>query len=125
MADPSRNTPTSVGVKAALVGAVTAILCAPFAAAIIATVYRFPVPFGEYAHGINEAVTAALASVFYLVLGGAVVLGVLGAAAGLLAVRIAMPDTARVFRLTFAACGSLALIAAFALALLEFAIGPW
>ncbi|MGH8881332.1 MAG: hypothetical protein ACRD0P_28955, partial [Stackebrandtia sp.] len=64
----TRPTGTSVWL-AAVWGAVLAVVTTPIAAAIVASVYRFPIPFGEYARGIGEATNAAFASVFYLVLG--------------------------------------------------------
>ncbi|WP_102142202.1 hypothetical protein [Mycobacterium hubeiense] len=99
-----------------LIGAAAAILWAPIAAALIAVIYRFPVPFGGYASGLDGALTAALASVFYLVLGGVVVLGALGAVAGALLTRR---------WLTVLAGFAIAVVAALSLALLEYVIGPW
>ena len=45
-----------------LAGAVSAVAAAPLAAAVVATLYRFPVPFGGYARGWSDAPAAALAS---------------------------------------------------------------
>ncbi|MGV0741442.1 hypothetical protein [Mycolicibacterium sp. XJ870] len=103
-----------------MVGAVAAVGWAPLAAAIVAAVYRFPVPFGEYASGLGGMPTAALASVFYLALGGFLVLGALGAVAGAL-----LAGTASATRLTVAASIVIALLGALTLALLEYVIGPW
>ncbi|WP_067519923.1 hypothetical protein [Nocardia uniformis] len=111
--------------KATLGGAVAANLAAPLAAALVAAVYRFPVPLSGYTSGLSGTVIAAFASLFYLLLGGVVVLGTLGALAGLLAVRIAAPDARRVARLTIAMAAGIALIGAIALATLELFIGAW
>ncbi|PPJ21079.1 hypothetical protein C5E44_05655 [Nocardia nova] len=106
-------------------GALVAVLTAPLAAAVVASVYRFPIPFGEYAEGLREAVNAALAAVFYLVMGGGMLLAVLGGAAGLMIVRAHGRRLGRSLALTFAAGFGLAVLGAFALALLEHVIGPW
>ena len=105
-----------------MLGAAAAIGWVPVAAAAVAIVYRFPIPFGEYAHGIESAATAALASVFYLVLGGALVVGVLGAAAG---ATLAKLVSRREGALTVLAGFVIALLGELSLALLEYVIGPW
>lgn len=117
--------PTSLSGRAALTGAAAANLAAPFAAAIIASVYRFPIPLVGYSYGISGALSAAFASLFYLFLGGAVVLGVLGAASGLVATHIAAPDSGRVLYLTLTFAAACALLCATALATLELFIGAW
>lgn len=106
-------------------GALAAVLTAPVAAAMVASVYRFPIPFGVYAEGLREAVNAALAAVFYLVMGGGLLLAVLGGAAGLMIVRAHGVRLGRALALTTAAAFGLAVVGAFALALLEHVIGPW
>lgn len=116
-------TGTSVWLAAAW-GAVVAVVTAPLAAAIVASVYRFPIPFGEYARGIDEATNAAFASVFYLVLGGALLLGAGGAVAGALLAR-GHRLRRRVLALTAAASFGMALVAALILATLEEFVGTW
>ncbi|PXX71366.1 hypothetical protein DFR70_101788 [Nocardia tenerifensis] len=111
--------------KAALVAAGAAIALAPPAAALVAVIYRFPVPLSGYVSGFAGAGTAAVASLFYLVLGGAPLLGILAGAAGFAAARSAKGDTRRLWRRTFAAAACVALLSAVALAVLEFFIGPW
>jgi hypothetical protein len=106
-------------------GALAAVLTAPVAAAMVASVYRFPIPFGEYAAGLHEAVNAALAAVFYLVTGGGMLLAVLGGAAGLMIVRAHGRRLGRALALTTAAGFGLAVVGAFALALLEHVLAPW
>ncbi|MFI5779362.1 hypothetical protein [Nocardia sp. NPDC051570] len=110
---------------AAAWGALAAVLTAPVAAAVMASVYRFPIPFGDYARGVGDAINAALASVFYLVIGGGVLLAALGAVAGLLIARANGPRLARTLALTVAAAFGLALLGALILATLEGFIGPW
>ncbi|WP_280262029.1 hypothetical protein [Nocardia wallacei] len=108
-----------------MVGCVAAVLTAPLAAAVVASVYRFPVPFGDYAHGLSEAGNAALASVFYLVLGGVPVLAIGGTVAGWLVQRAAGTDSARTGWAGAGAGFGVALLGALVLATLEFFVGPW
>lgn len=121
----SQYLPTSLWGRAALLGAAAANIAAPPAAAIVAALYRFPVPLTGYAYGLSGALTAAFSSLFYLLLGGVVVLGGLGAAGGLLATRLAAPDPRKVTRLTIAIAALIALLGATALATLELFIGAW
>ena len=113
---------SSRGVRLAVIGAVAAIGWAPVAAALLALVYRFPVPFSSYASGVGGTPTAMMASVFYLVMGGVVVLGALGAAVGAL---LAKRAGSRAAALTVMAALGIAIVGATALALLEKVIGPW
>ncbi|MBB5915927.1 hypothetical protein BJY24_004839 [Nocardia transvalensis] len=117
--------PTRLSWIGPFVGGVAAVLTAPLAAAVVAIVYRFPVPFGEYARGLEDAGTAALASVFYLMFGGVLVLAVGGTVAGWIVQRSAGTDSARVGWASLAAAFGVALVCALLLATLEFFIGPW
>lgn len=121
----SQYLPTSLWGRSALIGATAANLAAPPAAALVAAVYRFPVPLSGYAYGPAGAIPAAFSSLFYLLLGGVVVLGGLGAAGGLLATRLAAPNPRKVTRLTIAIATLIALLGATALATLELFIGAW
>ncbi|MFA5710912.1 hypothetical protein [Mycolicibacterium sp.] len=109
-------------IRYSALGAVVAVVSAPAAAALLAALYRFPVPFRGYATGIAEAPTAALAALFYLALGGVVVLGGLGAIAGALLARW-RPGRATVPIL--GAAFAIAAVGAGALAVLEFFVGSW
>ncbi|WP_306359306.1 hypothetical protein [Nocardia sp. CC227C] len=123
---PAEPTPETVPVgKEALVGALAAVAAAPVAAAVVAILYRFPIPMSGYADGLGGAIPAALGSLFYLVLGGAPVLGLSGAVGGCVAARLAAPDIRRARRLTLSVAGMIALFGAVALAGLELFIGPW
>ncbi|MEV6768231.1 hypothetical protein AB0N05_06305 [Nocardia sp. NPDC051030] len=117
--DWSWYVPRSLVGKAVLRGVLTANLAAPLAAAVVASVYRFPLPLIGYGYGISNAVNAAFASLFYLIFGGALVLAALGAVGGLVAVRIAAPDAGRVARLTTAMAIVVALLGATVLATAE------
>ncbi|WP_067538302.1 hypothetical protein [Nocardia crassostreae] len=110
--------------KEALWGSLAAIVAAPFAAAIVATLYRFPVPLSDYVYGLPGAPAAAIGSLFYLLLGGAFVLGILGAAGSYLTARFSRdPRQARV--LTLAVGLIVALLGAVSLAVLELFVGAW
>ncbi|MBF6176666.1 hypothetical protein [Nocardia blacklockiae] len=117
--------PTRLSWVGPFAGGVAAVLTAPIAAAAVAISYRFPVPFGEYARGWSGAGDAALASVFYLIFGGVVVLAVAGTVVGWLVQRAAGTDTRRVVGLSVAAAFGVAVAGALVLAVLEFFIGPW
>ncbi|WP_024805347.1 hypothetical protein [Nocardia sp. BMG51109] len=106
-------------------GALAAVLAAPLAAALVAGIYRFPVPFADYARGWSGAGDAALASVFYLVLGGVIVLAAGGAVGGWLIQRAVAPCSTRAAGLTTVSAFGVAAVAAVVLATLEFLIGPW
>ena len=109
-------------VRHSLLGAAAAIACSPVAAGLIAAVYRFPVPFHGYVSGIGAAPTAALAALFYLLVGGVVVVGGLGAAAGAVLSRNL---AGRATGWTLIAAAATAVAGAVALAVLEHIIGPW
>ncbi|WP_433654504.1 hypothetical protein ACQPW1_27630 [Nocardia sp. CA-128927] len=124
MSDTSSSSENGFALKMAGLGAVAAVVLSPLAAAIVAVVYRFPVPLSGYARGFGEAGSAALGSLLYLVFGGVLVVGILGAAGGFVAARSAS-DVRRVRRRTVAAAAAVALLAAITMAVLEFFIGPW
>lgn len=112
--------------RTAGLGAVAAVVLAPLAAALVAIVYRFPVPMAEdYARGFGGAGDAALGSVFYLILGGALVLAILGGIGGFVTARFAQLNARRARFRTLAVSAGIALLAASALAVLEFFIGAW
>lgn len=109
----------------ALVGGLAAVVLAPVAAATTAAVYRFPVPLVGYTSGIGGALTAAVGSIFYLVLGGAVVLAVAGALGGLAMTWGSPAPTRRGYLIAVLAGLFAAFLGAIGLALLEFLVGPW
>lgn len=109
-------------IRHSVLGAAAAVLGAPPAAGLVAALYRFPVPFHGYVSGFAAAPTAALAALFYLAVGGIVVLGAAGAVAGAL---LARARAERVTAWTLVAGSALAVLAAVALAVLEHVIGPW
>ncbi len=92
---------------------------------MIATVYRFPVPLVGYTSGVGGALTAALGSLFYLVLGGALVLAAVGALGGVLVTWGSPIGTRRNYLLAVGAGMFAAFLGALGLALLEYLVGPW
>jgi hypothetical protein len=111
--------------RSILTGAVIATIGAFPMAALVALVYRFPIPFAGEESGIKAAIVSPFAVVFYGLLGGFLVLPCLGAVAGFLAHRIAEPDRKSIFRWTVRFALVADLIAALFLALLDKIIGPW
>ena len=108
-------------VREAAIGAIASVaLCFP-CAAIMAVLYRFPVPLGGYASGLQDVPLAVMAAGFYgAVFGGFVPIGGLG---GLLALRVrGKPNATRAILVQSTA---IALAAAACLATLELFIGPW
>ncbi|MCU1644653.1 MAG: hypothetical protein JWN03_4928 [Nocardia sp.] len=97
-------------------GGIAAVLTAPIAAALVGSIYRFPIPFGDNASGVDDAVNAALASVFYLVMGEGVVLAALGGVAGYFIARAVGPGLLRPLALAVLAAFGLTLLGALILA---------
>ncbi|WP_405164764.1 hypothetical protein OG203_06520 [Nocardia sp. NBC_01499] len=98
-------------------GLLAAVLTAPVAAALVGIVYRFPIPFGDDARGVEEVGNAALASVFYLVKGEGMVLAALGGGAGYFIARAVGPGLTRALPLAVLTAFGLALLGALILAL--------
>ena len=88
-------------------------------AALTALLFRFPIPFGGYASGIDAVVPALLAIAFYGPLGGFIVQAILGGIAALLAARSTAGRTPFVFATAAALPGVLLL------SILDWIIGPW
>ncbi|WP_067687276.1 hypothetical protein [Nocardia jejuensis] len=97
-------------------GAIAAVLTAPIAAALVGTLVRFPIPFGDHARGIEEALNAGMAAVFYLVMGEGFVLAALGAAAGYFIARALGPRLIRALAAAVGAAFGLAVLGALILA---------
>lgn len=108
--------------RCAVLGAMCALGFSPPAAALTALTYRFPVFMAGYVSGPAGVWPAMFGAVFYLLLGGFIVVGGLGAAAGLLAERW-WPD--RAVTLTTIAAAVIAVLGALSLAVLEYFIGHW
>jgi hypothetical protein len=107
-----------------LLGAVVATAAAFPAAALLALVYGFPVPFAGKLQGPDAMVPAMFAVVFYGVMGGFIVLPLLGTLAGVIADRSSVDASTAQFR-TIMAGLTIALGCAALLATLDVFIGPW
>jgi hypothetical protein len=102
-----------------IVGAGIAVAATFPLAALTALLFRFPIPFGGYANGVDAVVPALLAVAFYGILGGFIVQAILGGLAGLLAARSTAGRTSFVFATAAALPGVLLL------SILDWIIGPW
>jgi hypothetical protein len=109
---------------AALGAAVATVGVFP-AAAAVALVYGFPVPFAGKLGGIAAIVPAMLAVVFYGVIGGFLVVPPLGALAGFVAGRVNAGNAEGAKRATVIASLAVSLACAVLLAILDLIIGPW
>ena len=105
-----------------LVGSLLAILASFPIAAVTALVFRFPIPFGSYASGVDAVVPSLYATAFYGMLGGFVVQGALGGIAALLAT--ASGDKRNWFHSGLAAMAA-AVPAVLLLSVLDWIVGPW
>lgn len=110
---------------AALHGAFWCVLFAFPSALLLVSVWRFPIPFAGYRSGLSHAGHVLMAVAFYGIIGGFVVLGVLGAIAGLAARALRPDDEPEQKRLTRIITAAIALAAAILLAALDKIIGPW
>jgi len=103
-------------------GAAIAVIATFPLAALVALVFRFPIPFGTYMSGPGAVVPALFAAAFYGVLGGFLVQAVLGGIAGVMASRTAAPDRRRAV-LIYSVLA--ALPGVLILSVLDWIIGPW
>jgi riboflavin transporter FmnP len=76
-------------------GAATAVIATLPLAALVAPVFRFPIPFGSYMSGPRAVVPAPFGAAFYGVLGGFVVQALFRSIAGVIASRSGAPDRRR------------------------------
>ena len=102
----------------------TFLLVFPFAG-LCALVFRFPVPFAAYESGWSAVPHAFAAVRLYGALGGFTLLALLGALGGVIAHRMARPDTRRVWQWTISFAAAIAFCAVILLATLDYIIGPW
>ena len=105
-----------------LAGAAIAVAATFPLAALVALVFRFPIPFGSYMSGPSAVVPALFGAAFYGVLGGFPVQAVLGGIAGVLASRTGALNRRRAV-LTYAVLA--ALPGVLILSILDWIIGPW
>jgi hypothetical protein len=103
-------------------------------ALIVATLYRFPVPFRGYIRGwdlFQEGPNTSIeliwlllqAIIYYILWGGFILLAILGTIAGLLGWRLGKPDRTNRYVRNIAL--GLAFATAVVLSVLDKIIGPW
>lgn len=108
-----------------LVGAGCSILGAfPFAA-LVALVHGFPIPFRGMLSGPEAVIPSQVAVLVYGAIGGFVVLGLAGAAAGVLASRTGGGDPKLVTCLSVTLSLLFSAVLVTLLAALDLIIGPW
>lgn len=110
---------------AALHGAFWCVFFTFPSAVLLVSIWRFPIPFVGYRSGFYHAGHALFAAGFYVIIGGFVVLGVLGAFAGMVAHTLRPDDEREQKRLARIVTAVIALAAATLLAALDKLIGPW
>lgn len=111
--------------NAILKGALYAVFGAFPMAAIMALVYRFPIPLAGYASGVEAVVPSLYAVVFYGFLGGFGALAVAGALGGYMAFRLGRPDRTRIARLNAIIPLIFTFVGTFVLATLDKIVGRW
>ena len=111
--------------KWVLGGAASAVILTFPAAVITAIVFRFPIPLGGYQSGFEAVPLVLAAVVFYGLIGGFTVVGVLGGIAGLAAHGLYQPNQQLVRRGTICLSAVAAILSVFLLAVLDKLIGPW
>jgi hypothetical protein len=106
-------------------GAAIAVLATCPAAAVVALIFRFPIPFGSYMSGPRAVVPALFAVAFYGTIGGFMVQALAGGIAGGIAARRGAPDRRRAWK----RCATFAILASLPgvliLSILDWIIGPW
>lgn len=110
--------------KLALCGALICVVCSYVAAALCAAIFRFPIPFGGYARGIEAVWLSPLAVTFYGVLGGFALQAAVGAGVAVWASRKRRQCGGRAWPACLWAAAA-ALPGVLLLATLDWFIGPW
>ena len=111
--------------RSVVTGAITAFVAMFPAAFLLALLWKFPIPFGGYATGLEGSVLTPIAVVFYGVLGGFAVVPGLGAVAGVFAFRMAKGDVSKSRTLSIAFGVLCAISAGVFLNMLDRIVGPW
>lgn len=106
-------------------GAVVGAVGSPFLAAATALVFRFPVPFADYASGPAGLAPAFAAGIWYGLIGGFVVEALLGGLGGVLGARLSSPFNRHMRAFCYAGALMGAELGVATLAVLESIIGTW
>lgn len=123
-ASDSKDSPVSLG--QILLGTTSSIFFAIPLAGFTAIVYRFPVPFAGYLSGPDAFLPAVMAAVFYICLGGFIVLGAAGVVMSLLVGACApqLDDGPRL-GLVLLGAAAIAELGVLVMAVLDKIIGNW
>ena len=108
-----------------LAGAAIAVAASFPLAALVALLFRFPIPFGTYMSGTSAVIPALFAAAFYGVIGGFMMQALLGGLAGGLAAAAAISGRRRAWRRCATGAILAALPAVVILSILDWIIGPW
>ena len=92
-------------------------------AALIALVFRFPIPFNAYLSGPTAMLPASMAVVFYGVMGGFPVQAAMGGVGAVVGSRFSAGDRQR--RAAIIGAVVAAIPGLVVLAVLDYIIGPW
>lgn len=111
--------------KGTLLGALLAVVIAFPVAAILALVYRFPVPFAGYMSGVSAIGYAMGGVVFYGLIGGFPLLAILGGLTGSIVSNAAARESKLPWKWIMLLCVLIDLAVLFVLAILDKIIGPW
>jgi uncharacterized membrane protein YeaQ/YmgE (transglycosylase-associated protein family) len=115
-----------LGLRSVLLGSLVAVAGSFPAAALVALVFRFPIPFDQIRSGPEAVLPALVAVLFYGALfGGFLLLAALGAVGGLVACFIGKLDVKRTLRFTLTFALLVDFLATLTLAVLDKIIGPW
>ena len=110
--------------RAVKIGVVSSIVSVFPASSLVAFFYRFPVPFVGYSSGFEGALMSLPAVLFYLIIGGVVVVLIGGLSSALVFCRIGGSDD-KMKKAIIASTGIINLATATIIANLEKIIGPW
>jgi len=110
--------------KDGLKGAIAALLASLPIAVVFAVIYRFPIPFVGYVHGIENIRTVPIAWIFYNLFGGFIVLLGGGAIIGtIVGSRFENDAKKNVMIVLWSAIFAMCCVAV--LSVLDKIIGPW
>lgn len=105
-------------------GGITALIASLPISMIFVVVYRFPIPFGGYSHGLQFIHLVPIAWLFYMSFGGFIVLFFGGALVGYIIEKRTADENKRKTRITIGSIIFTAVAVGF-LAILDKIIGPW
>ena len=111
--------------RGVVLGALAAVGLSFPVATLMALVFRFPIPFSGYASGIAAVVPAMFAVLFYGIVGGFALLGLLGGVAGAIVFHRKAGKGRPYWRPVVLSCLAIDVVALFVLAILDKLVGQW